>query len=72
MRGGHWHKKHESPLRDHGEGIYPRWIKRFATLAGPLAARGIEVINCTPGSALTTWPFMPLEQALQQQREVAA
>jgi hypothetical protein len=64
MHGAHWHERHEPPLREHGEGLYAKWIARFATLAPPLAARGIEVINCTPGSALTVWPFVPLSEAL--------
>lgn len=57
MRGGHWHPKHKRPLREHGEGIFARWIPRFATLAPELAKRGIEVVNCTPGSALTCFPM---------------
>ena len=64
MHGTHWHAKHEPPLREHGEGLYAKWIARFATLAKPLLDRGIEVINCTPGSALKVWPYMDLTQAL--------
>jgi hypothetical protein len=65
MHGGHWHERHDPPLREHGEAIYARWVPRFNTLAPALAARGIEVINCTPGSALKLWPFVPLAQALE-------
>lgn len=66
MRGKHWHGRHKEPLRDHGEGIFDKWIKRFSTLAPELAKRNIEVVNCTPGSALTLWPFMPLKQAIEE------
>lgn len=71
MRGGHWHGRHESPLREHGEAIYDRWLARFATLAPALEERGIEVINCTPNSALKVWPFQPLEEALHETRALS-
>jgi hypothetical protein len=64
MHGTHWHAKHEAPLREHGEGMYAKWLERFKTLVVPLSNRGIEVINCTPGSALKVWPYMDLTQAL--------
>ena len=72
LHGGHWHDRHEYPLRDHGEGIYLKWIEAFKTLAPPLAALGIEVINCTPGSLLKVWPFMPLDEALGSLKRIAA
>lgn len=71
MHGGHWHERHKDPLREHGEGIYARWIQRFETLAPPLKERGVEVINCTPGSALHVWPHETLESALQLERIAA-
>lgn len=64
MHGGHWHGRHTWPLREHGDGIFLEWIRRMGSLVQPLAERGIEIINCTPGSALKCWPFMPLEEAL--------
>jgi hypothetical protein len=39
-------------------------LPRFAGLVHPLAALGIEVVNCTPGSAITCWPNIPLGQVL--------
>ena len=63
MRGGHWHEPHRRPLRDHGEGIYARWIPAFDTLKPELDKRWIEVINCTPGSALKCFPMMSLDEA---------
>lgn len=65
MRGGHWHSPHQWPLYQGGEGHFPKWIARFATLAPELAARGIEVLNCTPDSALDVFPMARLEDALQ-------
>ena len=35
----------------------------FIKLPQALAARGVEVINCTPGRALDYFPKLPLEQA---------
>jgi len=36
----------------------------FDSLVQPLADRGIEVVNATPGSALMCWPHVALERAL--------
>jgi hypothetical protein len=72
MRGTHWHDPHQSPLRDHGDGIYAKWIEKFKTLVAPLAERGVDVINCTPGSALRVWPSRQLEEALLNEEELAA
>ena len=36
----------------------------FDHLVAPLKERGVEVINCTPGSALACWPMRDLTQAL--------
>jgi hypothetical protein len=68
MRGDsgadHWHGHHAHGLRETGPGTYARWRDNFATLVQPLAALGVQVINCTPGSALQWFPFMTLEAAL--------
>lgn len=64
MRGTHWHGPHPKPLRSTGAHTFRKWIRRFETLAPELKARGIEVLNCTPGSALKCFPFMDLEEAL--------
>jgi hypothetical protein len=53
----HWHGVHPSPLRNHGESMYEKWLKAFSTLAPELKKRGVEVVNCTPGSALKCFPF---------------
>lgn len=54
---GHWHGKHPTALYNAPEGIWPRRIKRFNALAPELAKRGVDVINCTPGSALQCFRF---------------
>lgn len=40
------------------------WRPFYETIRAPLAAAGIEVLNCTPRSALTVFPHVPLETAL--------
>lgn len=62
--GEHWHGRHPAPLRSTGEHTFRKWIRLFGLLAAELKARDIEVLNCTPGSALKCFPFMDLEKAL--------
>ena len=62
---GHWHGRHPDPLRNAGTGIYARWLLHFQGLAVALKERNVEVLNCTPGSALTMWPHVSLEEALE-------
>lgn len=64
MRGGHWHPDHERPLRTTPPITYDRWIARFGTLAPEMRARGIDVVNCTPRSALRCFPLADLEGCL--------
>lgn len=64
MGGDHWHPDHPAPLKKTEPEIYTRWIGRFQALADALAAREVEVINCTPDSALKCFPIMTLEDAL--------
>jgi hypothetical protein len=44
--------------------IYRTFLPHFDTLVKPLAALGVEVLNCTPGSALKTFPHKSLAEAL--------
>jgi hypothetical protein len=69
MQGGHWHKEHEAPLKTTPKDLYPQWIRMFAELAKELQARNIEIINCTPDSALKCVPYVDLDQALWQVSE---
>ena len=36
---------------------FPQWIRNFIDLAPQLAHRGVDVVNCTPGSALKCFRF---------------
>ena len=56
----HWHAEH--PDGSHPQ--YWRAVRHFETLVEPLQARGIEVLNCTPGSAVTAFPHVRLSAVL--------
>lgn len=66
----HWHDRHPLPLRDHSDGIYLSWIRAFGTLAPILEKRGVEVWNCTPGSALKCFQIKTIEAAIDEARAV--
>lgn len=57
---GHWHPDHP-----HGRpSPFGVFLDKFKTLVGPLANLGIDVVNCTPRSALTCFPRQSLREAL--------
>jgi hypothetical protein len=57
----HFFGNHKAPLRD-GHSFGP-WIESFRRAAAKLGAAP-QIINATPGSALTCFPMMPLAEAL--------
>lgn len=60
----HCHERHPLPLRDHGDGIYPRWIRAFESIALILVKKKVEVWNATPDSALKCFPSIKLGDAI--------
>ena len=59
----HWHDEERSAnFQSHCE---RHFLPCFQSLVRPLAEAGVEVINATPGSALTLWPHLPLEEAVK-------
>lgn len=60
----HWHGDHPNGLANPEDVLFEQWRKNFETTLPDLARAGVEVINCTPGSALTCFPRMRLEEAL--------
>jgi hypothetical protein len=58
----HWFGSHPYPTLDPP---YPALLEYFGTIAGPLAARGVEVLNATPDSALSCFRRATLEEALR-------
>lgn len=65
-RGDNWHCRHKQGTDK------SRYVTHFmppiAAMAWPLKQRGVEVINCTPGSALSCFPILPLEDLLMEKR----
>lgn len=46
--------------------VYEQMRQDFPLLVAPLKARGVEVLNATPGSKLDTFPRKPLAEALPE------
>jgi hypothetical protein len=62
MGGRHWHGRHPAPLRNSSP--YGNWIPRFHALAEDLKAEGVDVVNCSPGTALKAFRVSTLEAEL--------
>jgi hypothetical protein len=62
----HWHMSHKRPTapQDYAKDMIPP----FAALARDLKEIGVEVLNCTPESALTVFPTTSVEDALGMER----
>lgn len=64
----HWFGDHPGGT---SPAVYEVMKPCFETLPKPLAKRGVEVINATPGSALRVFPRLSIEQALAEQQVIA-
>lgn len=64
MRGTHWHGDHARPLTNPGDSQFSKWITAFSGIAPELSARRVEVINCSPTTALTCFRKSRLEDCL--------
>jgi len=59
----HWH---DEPRPDGFAGVLKdSMLPMFQHLVEPLNDAGVEVINATPDSALTCWPYQPLNTLLE-------
>lgn len=58
----HWFGSHPAGLCQNDN--YERWIPPFKKAAKQLEKAGVEVINCTPGSAIKCFPASTIEGAL--------
>ena len=65
----HWFGDHPGGT---SPSVFDAMLPWFETLVGPLAKRGIEVINCTPGSAIKCFPRGAIESVLMEPQQVAA
>lgn len=62
--GIHWHDRHPGRLHTPGTGEMAMWRGEMEKVGPKYATRGVTVINCTPGSALKCFPYLPFEEAL--------
>ena len=61
MMGDHYFGSHPDKTRP----PFAPCLKAFATLPGPLAEAGVEVVNATRRTALKTFPCVPIDTVLQ-------
>lgn len=62
MQGEHWFGRH--PERLSATNNFPKYIANFHAMAADLIEDGIEVVNCSPSTALDAFPRMPIEEFL--------
>ncbi|MBN8292821.1 hypothetical protein JI664_12675 [Rhodobacter sp. NTK016B] len=62
--GLHWHGAHPVGLNNPRQGSVSRWRRAVDAAAKIAAAQGVEVLNCSPGSALTRYRKVDFEEAL--------
>ncbi len=55
--GNHWHGNHPSPLNKNNP--YARWATNLGQLAKDCDEAGMDIVNCTPKSALKAFPAAP-------------
>ena len=60
----HHHGDHPRGMNNPGPGLYSDWIEKYGTMELDLNRAGVEIINCTPGSALECFPMAKLEDVL--------
>ena len=58
----HWHGDHPKPLGNGNR--YATWIRAIDTMAAPLRAAGIAVVNCSRHTNLKCFNRQPLETVL--------
>src|SRR5215475_4294134 len=61
--GIHWHEARKN-LRTPGPNEMRTWRNETEWAADRFREKGVQVINCTPGSALTKYPYIPLGRVL--------
>lgn len=67
----HFFGHHAAPLVDPDNLIFDIMKAEYRTAADALPP-GIRIVNATPGSAITSFPMLPLEEALNEIRSLSA
>lgn len=62
MKGTHFFGPHPAPLRNPNAARFEVFKKQFERYK----PRGIEILNCTPGSALKAYPMADLHESLAE------
>lgn len=62
--GLHWHGKHPGNMNNPSPGNVERWRRAVDNAWRVIQPLGIQVINCSKVSALTSYPKMELDKAL--------
>ena len=65
----HWHGSHPAPLRNSEDAHLAHWARRFDSLVEPANLLGANIINCTPDSAISAFPFRSPELAIAESAE---
>lgn len=58
----HWHAGHPAKVPESHYSV--NYARYYNSMLPHLARLGVEVINCSIGSKLKAFPFLPLEEAL--------
>lgn len=64
-KGGHHHGDHPPGIA--ARSPFKAWIENFRGLAADLKAEGVEVVNCSEGTAIDAFPVRPLEEVCPSQ-----
>jgi hypothetical protein len=60
----HWHADHDRRLRNPSDAMLRVMARQYDHAVRQLRARGVEVLNCSPCSAITAFPTARLEDVL--------
>lgn len=65
FHGTHWHGKHASGLPNPQDWLFDTWIRKAEQLALDLKLEGVDVVNCSQGSALSCFRMGDLSGELR-------
>lgn len=60
----HWHGQHSGSLHNPTGSQYKKWLEHITTAAPVLHSLGVDVVNCSPFTAIECFPKMSIEDCL--------
>lgn len=63
--GIHWHGPHKGNIGDPQPSTVNGWVKHYEDNAGLIKSLGVEVINCSPGTALTCFQKRDIREVME-------